>query len=50
MPTDEEEAMRDWTIERLRNLVKQVYEGKGVLEVFGSYDTKLYLPTSDVDW
>ncbi|KAJ1555969.1 Non-canonical poly(A) RNA polymerase papd5, partial [Cladochytrium tenue] len=44
-PTLAEHEMRTLTVERLRMAVKSVYPSANVY-VFGSFETKLYLPTS----
>ncbi|KAJ3166370.1 hypothetical protein HK101_011946 [Irineochytrium annulatum] len=47
-PTEAEHTMRLLTIERLKKVVKSVWN-EADLFVFGSFETKLYLPTSDID-
>ncbi|KAJ3333552.1 hypothetical protein HDU76_006859 [Blyttiomyces sp. JEL0837] len=47
-PTPAEHQMRELTLERLRFLVQNIWPGSEV-HAFGSFRTKLYLPTSDVD-
>lgn len=47
-PTEAEHEMRVLTVERLRMVVKKIFPNASV-SVFGSFETKLYLPTSDVD-
>ncbi|KAI9357241.1 hypothetical protein DFJ73DRAFT_820944 [Zopfochytrium polystomum] len=47
-PTQEEHEMRMLTIERMRVTVLSLYPRAEVM-VFGSFETKLYLPTSDID-
>lgn len=47
-PTDEETRMRDFAVERFRKAALKTFAG-GDLQVFGSYHTKLFLPTSDLD-
>ncbi|KAJ3110505.1 hypothetical protein HK100_003014 [Physocladia obscura] len=47
-PTVAEHSVRHLTIERLRFVVKKIWPTVKC-EVFGSFSTKLYLPTSDVD-
>ncbi|KAI8619148.1 hypothetical protein BC830DRAFT_1105532 [Chytriomyces sp. MP71] len=47
-PTVAEHSIRHLTIERLRFIVNKLWP-KAQMEVFGSFNTKLYLPTSDVD-
>ncbi|KAI9094605.1 hypothetical protein DFS34DRAFT_628369 [Phlyctochytrium arcticum] len=48
VPTDAEHIMRQLTVERIRHVVSTIWPHAGV-SVFGSFETKLYLPTSDVD-
>ncbi|KAJ3019196.1 UNVERIFIED_CONTAM: hypothetical protein HDU68_010796 [Siphonaria sp. JEL0065] len=47
-PTPSEHSIRHLTIERLRFVVAKLWPDATV-HVFGSFSTKLYLPTSDVD-
>ncbi|KAJ3409408.1 hypothetical protein HDV05_004449 [Chytridiales sp. JEL 0842] len=47
-PTKSEHAMRLLTVERLRKVVNKMWANAEVT-VFGSFETQLYLPTSDVD-
>ncbi|KAI8829893.1 hypothetical protein BJ741DRAFT_621732 [Chytriomyces cf. hyalinus JEL632] len=47
-PTAAEHSVRHLTIERLRHVVSRLWPTAEV-NVFGSFSTKLYLPTSDVD-
>ncbi|OZJ05945.1 hypothetical protein BZG36_01247 [Bifiguratus adelaidae] len=47
-PTEEEHVMRQHVIQRIEGVVKSIWPN-AELFVFGSYDTKLYLPTSDID-
>ncbi|KAJ3077210.1 hypothetical protein HDU98_006397 [Podochytrium sp. JEL0797] len=47
-PTPAEHSLRHLTIERLRFVVSRLWP-QATVEVFGSFSTKLYLPTSDVD-
>ncbi|KAI8819755.1 uncharacterized protein EV422DRAFT_598553 [Fimicolochytrium jonesii] len=48
IPTEAEHAMRRLTIDRITNVVHTV-RPKADVRVFGSFETKLYLPSSDVD-
>ncbi|KAJ3107406.1 hypothetical protein HDU96_007913 [Phlyctochytrium bullatum] len=48
-PTAPEHAMRALTVERIRNVVRQVWGPECSVMPFGSFETGLYLPTSDVD-
>ncbi|BFZ60273.1 Poly(A) polymerase [Saitoella coloradoensis] len=47
-PTPEEHELRHLVVERIRAVVKKTWPQTEV-RVFGSYDTRLYLPTSDID-
>ncbi|XP_015936717.1 uncharacterized protein LOC107462614 [Arachis duranensis] len=47
-PTSEEKAARDTAIESVFDVIKHIWPHCQV-EVFGSYRTGLYLPTSDID-
>jgi len=47
-PTPEEKNMRDRVVERIKKVIQSFWPHAKV-EVFGSYRTGLYLPTSDVD-
>jgi non-canonical poly(A) RNA polymerase PAPD5/7 len=47
-PTEEEHTMRRFAVHRIRQCAQAVYPSCSV-EVFGSFETKLYLPTSDID-
>ncbi len=47
-PTLAEHSMRELTINRIQTVIKKVLPSAKV-EVFGSYRTKLYLPSSDLD-
>ncbi|WCJ32188.1 Poly(A) RNA polymerase protein 1 [Euphorbia peplus] len=47
-PTPEEEAARSTAIKSVSDVIKYIWSNCKV-EVFGSYRTGLYLPTSDVD-
>ena len=47
-PTLDEAAARDAAVERVRCVVVSIWPGAR-LEVFGSFATGLYLPTSDID-
>jgi len=47
-PTDKEKRMREQVIDRIRNVIVDMWPHARVM-VFGSYQTGLYLPMSDVD-
>ncbi|XP_038899128.1 terminal nucleotidyltransferase 4B [Benincasa hispida] len=47
-PTEEERVARDNAVERVFSVVKHIWPHCKV-EVFGSFQTGLYLPTSDID-
>lgn len=47
-PRPEEKHMREGVVERIRHVVKQLWPDAQV-EIFGSFRTGLYLPTSDID-
>jgi len=47
-PTIEEEKMRQNVVDRISALIVHIWPSAKV-EVFGSFRTKLYLPTSDID-
>lgn len=47
-PSVEESALRDLAVARVEKEIKLIWTGAKV-EVFGSYATGLYLPTSDID-
>lgn len=47
-PTAEEAAMREAATQRVRQSITEVYASASV-QVFGSFVTGLYLPTSDID-
>jgi len=47
-PTDEEHQMRLGVVKKIKNIIHQLWP-KAVVEVFGSFATGLYLPTSDID-
>ncbi|XP_022976478.1 non-canonical poly(A) RNA polymerase PAPD5 [Cucurbita maxima] len=47
-PTEEERVARDSAVERVFSVVKHIWPHCKV-EVFGSFQTGLYLPTSDID-
>eukprot|EP00126_Sphaerothecum_destruens_P015576 Sdes_comp9598_c0_seq1m1081 len=47
-PTPQEYYMRKQVVSRLENVVSRIWEG-ATLKVFGSFETLLYLPTSDID-
>ena len=48
MSTPEEYTMRYEVVLRVEEVIKQEFPGARV-EVFGSFQTGLYLPTSDID-
>ena len=48
MATPEEYTMRFQVVLRVEEVIKQEFPGARV-EVFGSFQTGLYLPTSDID-
>ncbi|CAG8602507.1 1510_t:CDS:2 [Cetraspora pellucida] len=48
LPTDLERLLRAYVIKRIEMAIKAVYPTAEVL-AFGSYNTDLYLPTSDID-
>ncbi|KAG2171272.1 hypothetical protein INT43_002894, partial [Umbelopsis isabellina] len=47
-PTEEEHTMRRFAVHRIRQCAQQIYPSCRI-EVFGSFETRLYLPTSDID-
>lgn len=47
-PRPEEEAMRRDVVNRIENVIKDLWPTARV-EIFGSFSTGLYLPTSDID-
>lgn len=47
-PTSEEAEMRKFVVDHLREVISQLWPSMK-MEVFGSYRTNLYLPTSDID-
>lgn len=47
-PSEDEELMRQVTMQRLSKVVKRLWSDAVVL-CFGSFETKLYLPCSDID-
>eukprot|EP00192_Tetraselmis_astigmatica_P005246 CAMPEP_0117658106 /NCGR_PEP_ID=MMETSP0804-20121206/5687_1 /TAXON_ID=1074897 /ORGANISM="Tetraselmis astigmatica, Strain CCMP880" /LENGTH=528 /DNA_ID=CAMNT_0005464605 /DNA_START=120 /DNA_END=1707 /DNA_ORIENTATION=- len=47
-PTDSEKADREVALQRARDLVTSIWPSAD-LQVFGSYATDMYLPTSDID-
>ncbi|KAJ2748936.1 hypothetical protein IWQ56_007337, partial [Coemansia nantahalensis] len=50
-PTVEEHQMRAWVIERLQGVLStmRLPRVQAVAKCFGSFETQLYLPTSDID-
>ncbi|KAF9948600.1 hypothetical protein BGZ72_009504 [Mortierella alpina] len=47
-PTDEEHKVRHFVVKRVEQCVRAIWPDARVA-VFGSFETKLYLPTSDMD-
>ncbi|XP_078066993.1 terminal nucleotidyltransferase 4B [Mustelus asterias] len=47
-PRREEEKMRMEVVERIENVIKELWPSADV-QIFGSFSTGLYLPTSDID-
>lgn len=47
-PTPEESAARDLIVRKCDAVVRKLFPGKRI-ECFGSFETGLYLPTSDID-
>ncbi|XP_070574388.1 terminal nucleotidyltransferase 4B-like [Ptychodera flava] len=47
-PREEEHLMRVEVVERIRNIIRGLWPAAKV-EIFGSFETQLYLPTSDID-
>jgi non-canonical poly(A) RNA polymerase PAPD5/7 len=47
-PTEEEHTMRRFAVHRIRQCAQSLYSSCRI-EVFGSFETRLYLPTSDID-
>jgi len=47
-PTPEEANMRSDVVDRIRNVISGLWS-KAEVEIFGSFRTGLYLPTSDID-
>ncbi|KAF9092773.1 Non-canonical poly(A) RNA polymerase papd5 [Mortierella sp. AM989] len=47
-PTREEHQARTFVYERVRKAVEKLWRG-AVVKLFGSFETQLYLPTSDLD-
>ncbi|CAB3362660.1 Hypothetical predicted protein [Cloeon dipterum] len=47
-PTKEEQKMRETVVEQIKKVILGLYP-KANVEVFGSFRTGLYLPTSDID-
>ncbi|KAJ1729359.1 hypothetical protein LPJ61_003560 [Coemansia biformis] len=50
-PTPEEHQMRAWVIERLQQVLEKMKLSNvsPMAKCFGSFETRLYLPTSDID-
>lgn len=44
----EEEAMRNEVVKRIESVIKELWPSADV-QIFGSFSTGLYLPTSDID-
>ncbi|RWS15748.1 non-canonical poly(A) RNA polymerase PAPD5-like protein [Dinothrombium tinctorium] len=47
-PTQEEQQMRSFVVKRIEKVIKNIWPYAKV-EIFGSFRTGLYLPTSDID-
>lgn len=47
-PLPEEEFMRNRVVNRIERVVSRIWP-RAKVEIFGSFATKLYLPTSDID-
>jgi DNA polymerase sigma len=47
-PTEVEHKLRLLTLQRLKDVVTSIFP-KAQMKVFGSFETKLYLPSSDLD-
>uniref|UniRef100_A0A4W3HM79 Terminal nucleotidyltransferase 4A n=1 Tax=Callorhinchus milii TaxID=7868 RepID=A0A4W3HM79_CALMI len=47
-PRPEEEAMRKEVVKRIESVIKELWPSADV-QIFGSFSTGLYLPTSDID-
>ncbi|KAG0367328.1 hypothetical protein BGZ54_004050 [Gamsiella multidivaricata] len=47
-PTREEHQIRKYVLRRIRDIIQELWSDADVM-VFGSFDTRLYLPTSDLD-
>lgn len=47
MPTEIEHALRQHVVNRIEQVTKKLWPSARV-EVFGSFRTKLFLPTSDI--
>ncbi|XP_059483277.1 terminal nucleotidyltransferase 4B-like [Neocloeon triangulifer] len=48
LPTIEEQKMRETVVEEIKRVILGLYP-KATVDVFGSFRTGLYLPTSDID-
>ncbi|KAJ2803853.1 hypothetical protein H4R20_002729 [Coemansia guatemalensis] len=50
-PTPEEHQMRQWVIERMQRVLDNMHlpEITPAAKCFGSFETQMYLPTSDID-
>ncbi|PIA13145.1 Nucleotidyltransferase, partial [Coemansia reversa NRRL 1564] len=50
-PTPEEHQMRQWVIERMQRVLDSMYLPgiTPIAKCFGSFETQMYLPTSDID-
>ncbi|KAJ2614466.1 hypothetical protein H4S08_001699 [Coemansia sp. RSA 1365] len=50
-PTPEEHQMRQWVIERMQRVLDSMHlpEITPIAKCFGSFETQMYLPTSDID-
>ncbi|RWS31730.1 non-canonical poly(A) RNA polymerase PAPD5-like protein [Leptotrombidium deliense] len=47
-PTREEHHIRSCVVERIKNVITNIWP-QATVEIFGSFSTGLYLPTSDID-
>ncbi|XP_078608726.1 uncharacterized protein LOC144880461 isoform X1 [Branchiostoma floridae x Branchiostoma japonicum] len=47
-PRMEEFAMRNEVVQRITNIIRSIWP-RAKVEIFGSFETGLYLPTSDID-
>ncbi|KAI9208569.1 uncharacterized protein BJ171DRAFT_406327, partial [Polychytrium aggregatum] len=49
VPNEAEHSLRVLTVQRIRDLAIRLWGPQTTVNVFGSFETKLYLPSSDVD-